>query len=100
MCQTLFSFVTRHAQTLSTLGEVNDSEYRSQKNIQLSFHYCEAESFSSACPRSTDIYCMRDFFIRGYTLLKEVLSKTAAQVELGHVHVYLPLLGVENGFRK
>ena len=43
---------------------------------------------------------MRDFFSRGYTLVKEVLSKTAAQVELGHIRIFLSLLGVENGFRK
>ena len=43
---------------------------------------------------------MRDFFSRGYTLVKEVLSKTAAQVKLGHIHIYLFLLRVENGFRK
>ena len=28
---------------------------------------------------------------RGYTLVKEVLSKTAAQVALGHIHIYLSL---------
>ena len=43
---------------------------------------------------------MRDFFSRGYTLVKEVLSKTAAQAELGHIRIFLSLLGVENGFRK
>ena len=43
---------------------------------------------------------MRDFFSRGCTLVKEVLSKTAAQVELGHIRIFLSLLGVENGFRK
>ena len=36
-------------------------------------------------------YCMRDFFSRG-SLVKEVLSKTAAQVALGHIHIYLSLL--------
>ena len=94
----MLAFVTRHVQTLSTHGEVIGPEYRS-KNIQLLFHYCEGESFSSPYPSSTDMYCMRDFFSRGYTLVKEVLSKTAAQVALGHIHIYLSLLVVENGFR-
>ena len=87
-----------HKVTLSTHGEVIGPEYRS-KNIQLLFHYCEGESFSSPYPSSTDIYCMRDFFSRGYTLVKEVVSKTAAQVALGHIHIYLSLLVVENRFR-
>ena len=42
---------------------------------------------------------MRDFFSRGYTLVKEVLSKTAAQEALGHILIYLSLLVIENGFR-
>ena len=43
---------------------------------------------------------MRDLFSKGYTLAKEILSKNAAQVELGHIHIFLSLLGVENCFRK
>ena len=94
----MLAFVTRHVQTLSTHGEVIGPEYRS-KNIQLLLHYCEGESFSSPYPSSIDIYRMRDFFFRGYTLVKEVGRKTATRVALGHIHIYLSQLVVENGFR-
>ena len=41
---------------------------------------------------------MRDFFSRGCTLVKEVLTKTSAQVALGHIHIYLSLISSRKWF--